>query len=73
LLIQKQDFLIKEDTNIFIMNSIDSIEQIKFNLTEIKKLGEYDKYVTASRNEFVFELSRDLADPTKDFLPFLFY
>ena len=73
LLIYKQDFLIKEDTNILIMKKLDKIEQIKFNHDNIFKHCDYDKWVTASANEFVFELTRDLADPTKDFLPFLFY
>ena len=73
LLLQKQECLIKEDTNIFIMKTIDSIEALPFNHDKIEQYCENDKYNNCSSNEFVFELTRDLADPTKDYFPFLFY
>ncbi len=73
LLIQKQECLIKEDTNIFIMKSIDSIETLPFNHEKIEQYCGDDKEINLSSNELVFELTRDLADPTKDYFPFLFY
>ncbi len=73
LLIQKQECLIKEDSNIFIMKTIDKIEAVSFNHEKIKQYCDYGKYINSSSNEIVFELTRDLADPTKDYFPFLFY
>jgi len=31
-----------------------------------------EKQINGCRNEFIFELTRDFADPTKDYFPFLF-
>ena len=55
------------------MNSIDSIEQLPFNYQKIKQYLGLNKWNNGSNNELVFELTRDLADPTKDYFPFIFY
>jgi hypothetical protein len=55
------------------MNAIDSIEPLPFNHEKIKKYCDHDKNFNNSSNELVFELTRDLADPTKNYFPFLFY
>ena len=55
------------------MKTIHSIEALPFNHDKIEQYCENDKYNNCSSNEFVFELTRDLADPTKDYFPFLFY
>ena len=74
LLIQDNKCLINEETtNIFIMQAIDSIQSIPFNHHNIQKYWGNDKYFNQSSNELVFELTRDMADPTKDYFPFLFY
>ena len=39
----------------------------------MRQYCDYDKFNNGSSNEFVFELTRDLADPTKDYFPFLYY
>ena len=33
----------------------------------------HDKFNNGSFNELIFEATRDFADPTLDFFPFLFY
>ena len=53
------------------MKSIDSIESISFQ--QIDEYMSNNKYVNRLSNELVFELTRDIADPTLDFLPFIFY
>ena len=55
------------------MKTIDSIELVSFNFDNIQKYCSCDKEINISSNELVFELTRDLADPTKDYLPFVFY
>ena len=55
------------------MQAIDSIQSIPFNHDNIQKYCDYDKRINRSSNELVFELTRDMADPTKDYFPFLFY
>ena len=55
------------------MQAIDQIQSIPFNHDYIQKYCTYDKYINHSSNELVFELTRDMADPTKDYFPFLFY
>jgi len=70
-LIKDSEFLIKEDTNVFVMKTIYSTESISFQ--QIDSHCDYDKYMNCLSNEFVFELTRDIADPTLDYLPFIFY
>jgi len=70
-LIKESEFLIKKDTNVFVMKTIDSIESISFH--QIDSHITYDKVVNKLSNELVFELTRDIADPTLDYLPFIFY
>ncbi len=55
------------------MQTIDSIEQLPFNNEKIRQYCDMDKWNNLSSNELVFELTRDLADPTKDYFPFIFY
>jgi hypothetical protein len=55
------------------MKNIESVETESFNHDKIEKYCTSDKYFNKSSNEYVFELTRDLADPTKDYFPFLFY
>ncbi len=55
------------------MKTIDSIEPLPFNHEKIQKYCGYDKWINGSSNELVFELTRDFADPTIDYFPFLFY
>ena len=55
------------------MKTIDTIEVVPFNHDKIQQYCGDDKEINKSSNEFVFELTRDLADPTKDYFPFLFY
>ena len=55
------------------MKSINSIETIPFDDDEIIKHWGSNKWINSLSNELVFELSRDLADPIKDYLPFLFH
>ena len=55
------------------MQAIDKIQSIPFNHVNIKEYFGCDKLINGSRNELVFELTRDMADPTKDYFPFLFY
>jgi len=55
------------------MQAIDQIQSIQFNHDNIQKYCDNDKLVNRSSNELVFELTRDMADPTKDYFPFLFY
>jgi hypothetical protein len=55
------------------MKNIDSIESIPFNHENIYEYWDDDKEINGSSNELVFELTRDLADPTKDYFPFIFY
>ena len=55
------------------MQAIDSIQSIPFNHDNIQKYCGWDKWINCSSNELVFELTRDMADPTKDYFPFLFY
>ncbi len=55
------------------MKTIHLIEQIQFNHEKIKEYQGNDKQNNGSSNELVFELTRDLADPAKDYFPFLFY
>ena len=55
------------------MQAIDSIQSIPFNHDNIQKYCGCDKRINFSSNELVFELTRDMADPTKDYFPFLFY
>ena len=55
------------------MKTIDIIEPIPLNHDKINEYCNLDKYINGSSNELVFELTRDLADPTKDYFPFLFY
>ena len=54
------------------MKTINTIEQIQFNNEKIKQYCSCDKFNNQSRYELVFELTRDFADPTKDYFPFLF-
>ena len=73
-LIPHNKCLINEDaTNIFIMQAIDQIQSIPFNHDNIDEYCNFDKEFNRSSNELVFELTRDMADPTKDYFPFLFY
>jgi hypothetical protein len=55
------------------MQTIDSIQSVQFNHDKIKQYCGDDKYFNRSSNELVFELTRDIADPTNGFFPFLFY
>jgi hypothetical protein len=55
------------------MQTVDSIQSVTFNHDKIKEYCSYDKEINFSSNELVFELTRDIADPTNDFFPFLFY
>ncbi len=55
------------------MNGIDSIKTVPFNRDEIEQYFGCDKTINGNNNDLVFELTRDLADPTKDYFPFLFY
>ena len=43
------------------------------NNDEIRKHCGDDKLINGVNEELVFELTRDFADPTLDFLPFLFH
>ena len=70
-LIKESEFLISKDTSVFVMKTIDSIESISYQ--QIYSHCEYDKYINGLSNELVFELTRDIADPTLDYLPFIFY
>ena len=70
--IKEEKYLIDKGTNIFIMKTINSIETIQFDYNILRNLGSH-KYINNLSNELVFELSRDLADPIKDYLPFLFH
>ena len=45
----------------------------KIDTEKIKEYCTWDKFLNCSSNELVFELTRDIADPTNDFFPFLFY
>ena len=71
--IKEEKYLIDEGTNIFIMKTIDSIEIIPFDHEEIKEHCGFNKWINNLSNELVFELSRDFADPIKDYFPFLFH
>ena len=53
------------------MKKIHSIESISFH--QINSHRGNDKYINGLSNELVFELTRDIADPTLDYLPFIFY
>ena len=53
------------------MKTIYSIESISFQ--QIYSHRGHDKYINGQSNELVFELTRDIADPTLDYLPFIFY
>ncbi len=55
------------------METLDSIKPLPFNYEKIQEHCSYDKLINGSSNELVFELTRDLADPTKDYFPFLFH
>ena len=70
-IIESNNSLINNDTQIFIMKSFSLVEYIKFS--EIYYYLYNDKVVNGSCNEFVFEMVRDHSDPTNDHLPFLFY
>jgi hypothetical protein len=65
--------MIKEDTNIFITKTTDSIMQVLFNHEKIKESSDWDKYINYSSNELVFEQVRDFANPTFNYCPFLLY
>ena len=49
------------------MKKIDEIDQQPFNYDRLKDYCCQDKQVNGTSNELVFELTRDMADPTKDF------
>jgi hypothetical protein len=70
-MIKESEFLINKDTNVFVMKKIDSIESISYH--QINSHCECDKFINGLSNELVFELTRDIADPTLDYLPFIFY
>ena len=73
-MIKQNEWLINEGTKIFNMKTIDSIEPLSFNHDQIKKYCIEDKkHYFRLRNKLVFELTRDFADPTLDYFPFLFY
>jgi hypothetical protein len=55
------------------MKKIDEIDQVPFNYDRLKDYCSQDKQVNGTSNELVFELTRDMADPTKDFFPFIFH
>ena len=55
------------------MQTVDSIQSVPFNHDKIKEYCTWDKSINCSSNELVFELTRDIADPTNDFFPFIFY
>ena len=55
------------------MQTVDSIQSVPFNHDKIKEYCGDDKNINCSSNELVFELTRDIADPTNGFFPFLFY
>ena len=55
------------------MQTVDQIQSVPFNHEKIEEYRTEDKYVNGSSNELVFELTRDIADPTNDFFPFIFY
>ena len=56
------------------MKTVDSIEALSFNHGKLRPFCDYNKIINdLSCIELVFELTRDLADPTKDYLPFIFY
>ena len=55
------------------MKKIDEIDQQPFNYDRLKDYCSQDKQVNGTSNELVFELTRDMADPTKDFFPFIFH
>jgi hypothetical protein len=55
------------------MKKIDEIDQVPFNYDRLKDYCCQDKQVNGTSNELVFELTRDMADPTKDFFPFIFH
>ena len=77
LLIQNQECLLKKDTNILFMKNKDIIEPIPFNYDNEKFKDYlwhgYEKWINSSYYELVFELTRDLADPTFDYFPFLYF
>ncbi len=56
------------------MKTVDSIEAVSFNHDNLKPFCNNNKCVRSLNGiELVFELTRDLADPTKDYIPFIFY
>ena len=71
--IKEEKCLIDKGTNIFIMKTIYSTETIPFNHEIIKNHCGSNKLINRVSNELVFELSRDFADPIKDYFPYLFH
>ena len=71
--IKEEKYLINQGTNIFIIKTIDSTEVLPFDHNTIDYHLGRNKLMNKLSNELVFELSRDFADPTKDYFPFLLY
>ena len=56
------------------MKTVASIEAVSFNHDKLKPYCNLKKSVNSLNGiELVFEITRDLADPTKDYIPFIFY
>ena len=56
------------------MKTVDSIEAVSFNHDKLKPYSNFKKSVNSLNGiELVFEITRDLADPTNDYIPFIFY
>ncbi len=55
------------------MKSHDCIENKTFDEKFLRDQSSNDKFNNGSINEMIFEVTRDFADPTSDWFPFLFY
>ena len=72
--LENKSLILYNQTFIYIMTSHDKIELNIYDEKMLKfQYSTHDKFNNGSFNELIFEVTRDLADPTLDFFPFLFY
>ena len=72
--LENKSLILYNQTFIYIMTSHDKIELNIYDEKMLKfQYSTHDKFNNGSFNELIFEVTRDFADPTLDFFPFLFY
>ena len=55
------------------MKKIDQIESVSFECNLMEEYCVREKLKNRLSNKQVFEITRDFADPTLDYFPFIFY